>query len=55
MTIMSEATEEILIAQNRADEIPLENASVFVRSELYEAIPGTDEKRLSDYTNTEDF
>ena len=52
---MSEATEEILIAQNRADEIPLENASVFVRSELYEAIPGTDEKRLSDYTSTEDF
>ena len=55
MTIMSEATEEILIARNRADEIPFENASVFVRSELYEASPDTDEEKLKGYTNTEDF
>ena len=55
MTIMNEASEEILIAQNRADEISFENATVFMRSELYEALPDTDEEKLKDYTNTEDF
>ena len=55
MTIMSEANEEILIAQNRADEISFENATVFIRSELYEALPGTDEDKLKHYTNTNDF
>ena len=55
MTIMNEASEEILIAQNRADEISFENATVFMRSELYEASPDTDEEKLKGYTNTDDF
>ena len=52
---MDEVNEEITIAQNRADEIIFENASVFVRSKLYEALPGSDEEKLKNYTNTNDF
>ena len=52
---MCEANEEILIAQNRADEIIFENASVFMRSKLYDAMPGSDEEKLKNYTNTPDF
>ena len=52
---MGEVNEEITIAQNRADEIIFENASVFVRSKLYEALPGSDEEKLKNYTNTNDF
>ena len=52
---MCEANEEILIAQNRADEIIFENASVFMRSKLYDATPGSDEEKLKNYTNTPDF
>ena len=43
---MDEVNEEITIAQNRADEIIFENASVFMRSKLYEALPGSDEEKL---------
>ena len=52
---MDEVNEEITIAQNRADEIIFENASVFMRSKLYEALPGSDEEKLKNYTNTNDF
>ena len=52
---MSGANEEILIAQNRADELNFEDANIFLWSKLYLATAGTDEEKLKVYTNTNDF
>ena len=52
---MDEATKEILIAEDRPDEMKFKPANVFVRSKLYDAIPNSDEGKLASYTNTNDF
>ena len=52
---MTGATDEILIAEGRSDEIEFDTANVFLRSKLYDTIPHSDEGKLKGLLSTSEF